>query len=95
MANGHLRERAIEIIAGSTSTVDEKLDLLLQITLDNIDSIEVVRKDVNANPLGWVPESWRKRVTIGVAAWFGWVTLEHVGVPVSIPVVLDWLNKLK
>lgn len=95
MVNGHLRTRAVEIIEGGLATVDEKLDLLLQITLDNIDSIEAVRKDVNANPLAWVPETWRKRVAIVFAGWAGWVTLNLSGVPIGIPAILDWLNKLK
>jgi len=95
MSNGNLRKRAIELIESGSGTQQEKLDLLLQITLDNIDVIEAVRKDVNANPLAWIPESWRKRVAYATAGWITWVSLNVAGVPVSLTGLSELLSKLK
>ena len=95
MSNGNLRKRAIELIESGYGTQQEKLDLLLQITLDNIDAIDTVRIAVEANPLAWIPDAWRKRVTYIAAGWIAWVSLNVAGVPVSLTGLSELLSKLK
>jgi hypothetical protein len=95
MSNGNLRKRAIELIESGSGTQQEKLDLLLQITLDNIDAIEAVRIEVNANPLAWIPPTWRRRVAIGAGGWIAWVSVNVAGIPLSLVGLAELFGKLK
>ena len=91
--NGHLRARAIAIIAGDEATQHEKLDLLLQIVLDLDDRQKKIRHDVNSNPLVWIPVTWRKRVAMSAGAWIGWVSLNVAGVPLGIDAIWEFISK--
>lgn len=95
MGNGHLKKRAIELIETPGATQAEKLNLLLQLVLDQGDVIDRLAKDAAANPLTWIPAAWRQRVVIALGGWFAWVTLNLNGVSISIPAVFGWFKDLR
>lgn len=95
MSNGHLKKRAIELIETPGATQAEKLDLLLQLVLDQGDAIDGLAKNAAANPLTWVPEAWRQRAILGAGVWFVWATANLAGASITIPAIVDLVKDLR
>lgn len=98
MPNGHLRNRAIEMIEKGGATQHEKLDLLLQIVLDDGErfnnEFDKLYDEVKANPLSWIPKQWRARAAGFFVVWVLWVSAHLFGIDISIPDIITFLKGL-
>ena len=94
--NGDLEKRAEAIILGSeTATAQEKLTLLLAMVNDirtrQNDFAKLLRRD----PLFVVPARWAKVGLMFYGAWFAWVTVSHLGLPISLEDILRVIGLVK
>lgn len=90
-----LRDLAEELVSDPSATQHQKLNALLKLTAQNSRRIKTLKEDVNANPLAWIPPSWRKPLSIFTGFWLIWVTLDTAGLSVSPADILNWIIKVR
>jgi glutathione S-transferase len=101
--NGALRKHARGLVTDPKATQHQKLDGMLALVADNAEQQERAEKEANErmdaleerlkrDPLFVLPDRITKAIVIFVPVWWAWVTLNLLGVKITLQDILDFVQ---
>lgn len=103
--NGALRKHARGLVIDPKATQHQKLDGVLALVADNAEQqeraereqnerMDALEKKLSRDPLFVLPDKITKSIVIFIPVWWAWVTLNLLGVKITLQDILDFVQGL-